>query len=148
MLSKFIYGSKKVGPRPDWSPLGIEFKSSDHHLRPFHMGVTPPPPLPRWALSRLFGIRDFAYLTVGIRDFRGKGNGDSGWNYESETGIGRQIFGKPDALKNNTSLNLEKRSKHLSFTLTISTFSHSVDCNCIQSNKSIYWRACLGLRSE
>ena len=110
--------------------------------------LPPTPPLQRWVISRLFGIRDFAYLTVGIRDFRGKRNGDSGWNYESETGIGRRIFGKPVALKNDTSLNLETRSKHLSFRLTISTFSHSVDCNCIQSNKSIYWKACLGLRSE
>ena len=66
-----------------------------------------------WVLSRLFGIRDLAYLTAGIRDFRGKRNGDPGWNYESDTGIGQRKFGKPDALKNDTSLNLETRSKHL-----------------------------------
>ena len=35
-------------------------------------------PPPGWVLSRLFGIRDFAYLTVGIQDVRGKRNGDSG----------------------------------------------------------------------
>ena len=28
----------KVGPRPDWSPLGVSFKVSDKHP-PFHMGV-------------------------------------------------------------------------------------------------------------
>ena len=57
---------------------------------------------------------------------------------ESDTGNGQRKFGKPDALKNDTSLNLETRSKHLSFRLTISTFCHSVDCNCIQSNKSVH----------
>ena len=93
---------------------------------------------PGWVLSRLLEIRDFAYLTVGIQDVRGKRNGDSGRNYESDTGIRQRKFGKPVALKNNTSLNLETRSKHLSFRLTISTFCHSVDCNCIQSNKSVH----------
>ena len=28
---------KKVGPRPDWSPLGVSFKISDEHPHPFHM---------------------------------------------------------------------------------------------------------------
>ena len=29
-------GQRKVGPRPDWSPLGVSFKISDEHLHPFH----------------------------------------------------------------------------------------------------------------
>ena len=36
-------GPKKPGPRPDRSPLGVEFKISDEHPSPFYMGV---PPLP------------------------------------------------------------------------------------------------------
>ena len=38
-------GQKKLGPRPDRSPLGIWFKISHEHPHPFHMG-SPPPPLP------------------------------------------------------------------------------------------------------
>ena len=34
-------GKKKVGPRPDWSPLGVKFKISDEHPRPFQMGFPP-----------------------------------------------------------------------------------------------------------
>ena len=30
-------GQKKLGPRPDWSPLGVEFKISDEHSHPFHV---------------------------------------------------------------------------------------------------------------
>ena len=30
---------KKVGPRPDWSSLGVEFKISDEHPRLFQMGL-------------------------------------------------------------------------------------------------------------
>ena len=36
-----LRGKKKVGPRPDWSPLGVKFKISDEHPRPFHMGFPP-----------------------------------------------------------------------------------------------------------
>ena len=32
---------EKLGPRPDWSPLGFQFKLSDEHTRPFHIGVLP-----------------------------------------------------------------------------------------------------------
>ena len=35
-----------VGPRPDWSPLGAQFKISDEHFRPFHTGAPPSPPSP------------------------------------------------------------------------------------------------------
>ena len=38
-------GQKKLGPRPDWSPLGVLFKTSDEHPNPFHMR-SPPPPSP------------------------------------------------------------------------------------------------------
>ena len=34
-------GKKELGPRPDWSPLGVSFKISDEHPRPFHMRVPP-----------------------------------------------------------------------------------------------------------
>ena len=30
-----------VRPHPDWSLLGVKFKISDEHPRPFHMGVPP-----------------------------------------------------------------------------------------------------------
>ena len=33
-------GQKKLGPRPDWSPLGVQFKISDEH----------PPPVFIWAI--------------------------------------------------------------------------------------------------
>jgi len=35
-------GQKKLGPRPDWSPIGVSFKISDEHPHPFHMGSPPP----------------------------------------------------------------------------------------------------------
>ena len=35
---------KKLGPRLDWSPLGVYFKISDKHPQPFHMRSLPPPP--------------------------------------------------------------------------------------------------------
>ena len=34
-------GQKRVGPRTDWSPLGVQFKISNEHPRPFHMEVPP-----------------------------------------------------------------------------------------------------------
>ena len=37
-------GQKTLGPRPDRSPLGIQFKISDEHPTPFICGVPPPPP--------------------------------------------------------------------------------------------------------
>ena len=36
-------GQKRLGPRPDWSPLGVQFKISDEHPHPFHMRSPPPP---------------------------------------------------------------------------------------------------------
>ena len=36
-------GQKKLGPRPDRSPLGVEIKISDEHPHPFHMRSPPPP---------------------------------------------------------------------------------------------------------
>ena len=36
-------GKKKLGARPDWSPLGVYFKISDEHPHPFHMRSSPPP---------------------------------------------------------------------------------------------------------
>ena len=39
-------GQKKLGPRPDRSPLGVLFKTSDEHPHPFHMRSSPPPPPP------------------------------------------------------------------------------------------------------
>ena len=47
-------GQKKFGPRPDWFPLGVSFKISDEHPRPFQMGVLPP------GLSLLEGILIFS----------------------------------------------------------------------------------------
>ena len=35
-------GHKKLKSRPDWSPLGFEFKVSDKHPCLFHMGGPPP----------------------------------------------------------------------------------------------------------
>ena len=35
-------GQKKLGPRPDRSPLGVYFKISDKHPYPFHMRSLPP----------------------------------------------------------------------------------------------------------
>ena len=35
---------KKLGPRPDRSPLGVQFKISDKHPHPFHMWSPPPHP--------------------------------------------------------------------------------------------------------
>ena len=35
-------GKKKVGPRPDWSPLGILITIFDEHACPFHMRVPSP----------------------------------------------------------------------------------------------------------
>ena len=34
---------KKVGPRPDWSHLGVSFKISDEQPHPFHMEPLHPP---------------------------------------------------------------------------------------------------------
>ena len=34
-------GLFKLRPRPDWSLLGVKFKISDEHPRPFYMGVPP-----------------------------------------------------------------------------------------------------------
>ena len=36
-------GQKKLGPLPDRSPLGVEFKISDEHPHPFNMRSPPPP---------------------------------------------------------------------------------------------------------
>ena len=35
-------GQKKLGPRPDRSPLRVKFKISDEHPHPFHMRSLPP----------------------------------------------------------------------------------------------------------
>ena len=43
---RYIYsfrGLHNVRPHPDWSLLGVKFKISDEHPRPFHMGVPPTP---------------------------------------------------------------------------------------------------------
>ena len=45
-------GQKKLGPLPDRSPLGVEFKISDEHPHPFHMRSPPPTPgLNHWLNS-------------------------------------------------------------------------------------------------
>ena len=36
-------GQKKLGSRPDRSPLGVYFKIPDEHSHPFHMRSPPPP---------------------------------------------------------------------------------------------------------
>ena len=36
-----LRGQKKLGPGPDWSPLGVLFKISDEHPYPFHMRSSP-----------------------------------------------------------------------------------------------------------
>ena len=43
----FFRGQKKLEPHPNWSLLGVLFKISEEHPCPFHIGVPPPPPLPR-----------------------------------------------------------------------------------------------------
>ena len=37
-----LRGQKKVGPRPDWSPVGVLFKISDEHPRLFIREFSPP----------------------------------------------------------------------------------------------------------
>ena len=47
ILILYVYsfrGLHKLRPPPDWSLLGVKFKPSDEHPRPFHMGVPPSPP--------------------------------------------------------------------------------------------------------
>ena len=57
-------GQKKLGPRPDRSPLGVQFKISDEHPHPFHMrSSTSPPP------SGLIGSR--CCILTGILEFWG-----------------------------------------------------------------------------
>ena len=34
-------GQKKLEPRPDWSPLGVQFKISDEYPHPFYMRSLP-----------------------------------------------------------------------------------------------------------
>ncbi len=34
-------GQERLEPHPDWSLLGVLFKISDEHPRPFHTGVPP-----------------------------------------------------------------------------------------------------------
>ena len=41
-------GLYKLRPRPDWSLLGVKFKISDEHPRPFYM--SPPPRVPSFKL--------------------------------------------------------------------------------------------------
>ena len=41
-----FWGQKKVGPRPDWSPLGVKFKFPTTIPTHFICGVLPPPPPP------------------------------------------------------------------------------------------------------
>ena len=58
ILIRYSYsfrGLHNVRPHPDWSLLGVKFKNSDEHPRPFHMGVPPPPPPPlmAWIFSQL-----------------------------------------------------------------------------------------------
>ena len=36
-------GQTKLGPRPNRSPLGVQFKISDEHPHPFNMRSPPPP---------------------------------------------------------------------------------------------------------
>ena len=45
ILILYIYsfrGPHKLRPRPDWSLLGVKFKISGEHPRPFQVGVPPP----------------------------------------------------------------------------------------------------------
>ena len=35
-------GQEKLGPHPDRSPFGVQFKISDEHPHPFHMRSPPP----------------------------------------------------------------------------------------------------------
>ena len=44
-------GQKKLGLRPDWSPLGVYFKIYDEYPHPFHMRIPPPP----------FGLRRYLH---------------------------------------------------------------------------------------
>ena len=45
-----LRGQKKLEPRPDPSPLGVQFKISDERPHPFHMWSPLPPPSPRGVL--------------------------------------------------------------------------------------------------
>ena len=55
-------GQKKLGPRPDRSPLGVYFKISDEHPHPFHMRSPLRP--------RAFRFFVFNYVTLVISPVR------------------------------------------------------------------------------
>ena len=60
-------GLHKLQPRPDWSHLGVKFKISDEHPRPFHMGV----PLPGFAayrssISQSVGVPKIIFFLVSL----------------------------------------------------------------------------------
>ena len=54
-------GQKKLGLRPDWSPLGVYFKIYDEYPHPFHMRIPPPPlwatKVPSWSSVMLSILR-------------------------------------------------------------------------------------------
>ena len=58
-------GQKKLGPRPDRSPLGVQFKISDEHPHPFHM-QSPPPPRGAVTGLRVYPLLSF-FLTFSIQ---------------------------------------------------------------------------------
>ena len=56
-------GQIKLEPRPDWSPLGVQFKISVKHPCPFHMVVSLPGP----TLSIQPDIYAFMVIAGGIK---------------------------------------------------------------------------------
>ena len=50
-------GQKKLGPRPDWSPLRVSLKISDKHPHHFHMRGPLPPGILR-AASAFYTVSD------------------------------------------------------------------------------------------
>ena len=57
-------GQKKVGPRPDWSPVGVLFKISDEHPRLFIRESSPPPPGALYSSVEEDGLNGVVGFTV------------------------------------------------------------------------------------
>ena len=60
-------GPKKLGPRPDRSPLGDQLKISDEHPHPSHMRSPPPREIDPTSTLRLSDCKSHASLTLFLR---------------------------------------------------------------------------------
>ena len=60
-------------PRPDWSPLGVNFKILEEHPYLFYISSPPPPPGHSFSISDIFistnvpvGALSLCYKTLGV----------------------------------------------------------------------------------